>query len=237
MSTENDTPVVPLSTSGRYAHLYMPLITSLLISINGPILKHFSDPHNDSWDMFLLVAASALPTYYVASTLYPSNPPAPTPEQTVRFSREHEANRALVLATYGRWFGTPFNLQFLVMDFICSYGIGAAIGERPAGTKPRKSEFLVALMWVAGSAVVQMYIPPDMPQLVFLAMAVDRTVWRAAYVALVDDVIGALARPDLRTIRGKVTLVLVQAVTIVALVYWGLSTMKMWKVDRSAKAI
>jgi hypothetical protein len=92
-------------------------------------------------------------------------------------------------------------------------------------------------MWVAGSAVVQMYIPPDMPQLVFLAMAVDRTVWRAAYVALVDDIIGVLARPDLRTIRGKVTLVLVQAVTIVALVYWGLSTMKMWKVDRSAKAI
>jgi hypothetical protein len=235
MSTENDTPPVVQTSSGKYAHLYMPLITSLLISTNGPILKHFSDPNNDSWDMFLLVAASALPTYYIASTLYPANPPA---EESVRFSREHDANRALVLATYGRWFGTPFNLQFLVMDFLCSYAIGTAIGERPAGTKQRKSEFLVALLWVAASAVVQMYVPADMPKLVFLAIAFDRTVWRAAYVALVDDIIGVLARPNIRTIRGKVTLVGVQACTIVALVYWGLSTMKMWKMGRqSGKAI
>jgi hypothetical protein len=85
---------------------------------------------------------------------------------------------------------------------------------------------------------VQMYVPADMPKLVFLAIAFDRTVWRAAYVALVDDIIGVLARPNVRTIRGKVTLVGVQACTIVALVYWGLSTMKMWKAGpRSGKVI
>jgi hypothetical protein len=239
MNTGNDAPVAPPTASGKYAHLYMPLITTLLISINGPVNKHFSDPNrDDSADMMLLVAASAIPTYYIASQIYPANRPDPTFEERVRFSREHEANRALVLATYGRWFGTPFNLQFLFMDFICSYGIGALIGERPVGARQRKSEFLIALLWVAGSAVFQMLIPPGMPMLTFLAVAFDRTVYRAAYVALVDDIIGVLARPNIRSLRGKITLVLVQAFTITSLVYFALSTLAAWKMrNRAAKEI
>jgi predicted small integral membrane protein len=127
-----------------------------------------------------------------------------------------------VLATYGRLFGTPFNLQFLIADFMFSYIMGMAIGERPAGTRQRRSEFLVALLWVAGSGLLMSLAPPSMPTLSFWVGLVDRTVWRAAYLALVDDIIGVLARPNVRTLKGKVTLILVQSFTITSLVYFAL---------------
>ncbi|KAH7078632.1 hypothetical protein BKA63DRAFT_531481 [Paraphoma chrysanthemicola] len=178
----------------RYAHLYMPLITAFLIFINGPIVTRLTndDPRDTVW----ITAASALPTYFVASQLYPANRPDATPEEAVRFTRKNDAYRALVLATYGRLFGTPFNYQFLIGDFILSYVMGMAIGERPVGTRQRRSEFLVALLWVAGSWVVGSLVPPSMPTLSFLVGTFDRTIWRAAYLALVDDIVGLLSRPD-----------------------------------------
>jgi hypothetical protein len=201
----------------------MPLITAVLIFTNGPIVANFANPANDSpQNIIWLTAASALPTYFVASRFYPASRPDPTPEEAVRFTRKHDAYRALVLATYGRLFGTPFNLQFLIADFMFSYIMGMAIGERPAGTRQRRSEFLVALLWVAGSGLLMSLAPPSMPTLSFWVGLVDRTVWRAAYLALVDDIIGVLARPNVRTLKGKVTLILVQSFTITSLVYFAL---------------
>lgn len=42
----------------------------------------------------------------------------------------------------------------------------------------------------------------------------DMAMWRTVCIALVDDIIGVLARPNLKTWKGKVALVLAQAFTI-----------------------
>ncbi|OAK94534.1 hypothetical protein IQ06DRAFT_298541 [Phaeosphaeriaceae sp. SRC1lsM3a] len=240
MDTHQAAPPNPaIPASKKYAHLYMPVITASLIFTNREISKHILNPKNAyPMNAVLLVAASAIPTHYVASSLYEPNRPEPTPEQVVRFTRKHDAYRALVLATYGRLYGTPFNLRFVIADFMLSYAIGALIGERPAGTRQRRSEFLVALLWVIGSGAVPLLLPP-IPTLDFWTGAFDRTVWRAAYVALVDDIIGILAYPNVRTLRGRITLVLAQAFTITSLVYFALAWIRRYNEGyfRSAKVV
>jgi hypothetical protein len=218
----------------------MPIITATLIIVIGPELKRFfASSKKNAIRTLLLVVASTIPTYYTASTIYPANRPNATLVESVRFTRKHGAYRALVLATYGRIHGTPFNLQFLIADFICSYIIGFAIGERPAGTEQRRSAFFNALLWLIGSSVVQQLVPPSMPILAFLGLVVDRTIWRTAYVALVDDVIGLLAHPDVSTPRGKLTLVLAQSFTITSLVYIAMAWLRRLnsQQDQSAEAI
>lgn len=69
-------------------------------------------------------------------------------------------------------------------------------------------------------------VPPSMETMYFWLTMGDRAIWRAAYLALVDDVIGLLAYPNVRTVRGRVTLVLAQAFTITSLVWFGLSWIK-----------
>ena len=56
---------------------------------------------------------------------------------------------------------------------------------------------------------------------------VDRTLFRTAYVALVDDVLGVLTQPNVRTFKGKITLIATQAFLICAIglvfVAWAMS--------------
>jgi hypothetical protein len=103
---------------------------------------------------------------------------------------------------------------------MCSYAIGYAIGERPVGTRQRRSEFLMALVWLAASWVIMAISPLEIPLVFNVVVAVDRTIWRAAWLALVDDVVGTLVWPDVRRLRGRVTLVLAQSVTITGLVFF-----------------
>lgn len=219
----------PNSARARYAHLYFPVITAFLILTNGAIVAAFVNPTNDRpQDTLLLVAASALPTHLAASYFYPvtvNGSEAPPQEQS-RFTRKHDAYRALVLATYGRLFGTRFNPKFFLLDFLLSYVAGSAIGERPEGTRQRRSEFLIALLWLTGSSVVAALVPPSMPTLTFWVLVADKMVWQATYLALVDDVINVLARPNLRTFRGRATVILVQSFTITFLVFIALSWIK-----------
>ncbi|KAH5749767.1 hypothetical protein HBI17_107090 [Parastagonospora nodorum] len=198
-------PPVPdalLPALKRYAHLYMPLITAIVMAI-------ISAP--DRPTPWLLFATFALPTYLLASMIYPAN--REVPDHVVRFTRRHDAFRALVLFMYGRLFGTPFNLQFLIADYIASYVLGYAIGEKP---HKRHSEFLLALAWVGASALVLNYLLPGN----FWVTVADRAIWRAAWLALVDDVVGALERPDVRTAGGRARLVIVQAGVILGVVWW-----------------
>jgi hypothetical protein len=230
MNTHDGPSDVPLTASRKYVHLYMPIITTTLIMTNTPTIKHYLEANEDHpMAIFLLLVVSTTFTYYVASKIYPANRPDPTPEEAIRFTRKHDAYRALVLATYGRLYGTPFNLQFLIIDFIYSYAVGAVIGERPVGARQRRSEFFIALLWVAGSNVIQTLVPPTMPTLASWTLTFDRAVWRAAYVALVDDVVGVLAYPNVRTLRGKLTLVLVQAFTRIFLTWFAVSWIQRFK--------
>lgn len=183
----------------------MPLITALFIGTN-PIITAPGRP--TPW---LLVATFALPTYLLASTLYPAN--REIPSSVVRFTRRHDAFRAFVLFMYGRLFGTPFNLQFLIADYIASYVLGYAIGEKPV---KRHSEFLLAIFWVGASALVLNYLLPGN----FWVTVADRAIWRAAWLALVDDVVGSLERPDVRSAGGRLRLVLVQSGVILGVVWW-----------------
>jgi hypothetical protein len=210
----------------RYVHLYMPLITVALIITNSDIVAYLSSSSEDqpqNADGAFLVALSAIPTYLVASFLYPRNLPTPSQEESVRFTRKHDFYRAVVIASYGRLYGTPFNLQFVIADVACSYAMGAIIGERPTGARQRRSEFFVALLWLVGSGILCSVIPSSMGILLFLAGAFDRTVWRTAYVALVDDIVGVLSRPNVRTFSDKFTVVLLQSFTITSLVYFALA--------------
>lgn len=184
----------------------------------------FGAPLETTEANILFIFLSAIPTNWLGSFFYPTDRAEPTPEQAVRFSRKKDIYRAAILFTYRWLYGTPFNIQFFFADFMMSYGVGALIGERPAGTRQRRSEFGVALLWVAGSAVLMQFAPP---MLSFWITVADRAIWRSAYIALVDDVVGVLAKPNMKTWKGKVTLVLTQACTIVFLCWLLLS----WRRD------
>lgn len=217
-------PISAIPARKKYAHLYMPIITSLLIITNPTLLPNVTS--NSPQSNILLTAATAIPTYFFASKIYPSNRPTPTPQQAIRFTRKHDAYRALVLFMYGRLYGTPFNLQFLIADFMMSYAIGYAIGENPVGTPQRRSEFGVAVCWVAASHLIKTLFAKLGSSVAFWLLVADRAIWRAAWVALVDDVVGVLVWPDLRTFWGRVRVVLVQGVVIVGLVTLALATMR-----------
>jgi hypothetical protein len=198
----------------------MPLITVLLLMSNSKKLSHLTNPNQDQpINPMILTMFSAIPTYLASSKLYPANPPRPTPQQAIRFTRKHDAYRALVLAAYGPLYGTPFNLRFLIADFMLSYAVGHAIGERPAGTPQRRSEFGVALVWVAASWGLMAYVPPGISEVSYWLTVADRTIWRAAWLALVDDVVGTLVWPDVRRFRGRVGVVVAQSVMITGIVF------------------
>ena len=199
-------PPVPSYSAWRTAaHLYFPFITVALFMTCG-------SPVDAVPATIVCVILSALPTNWLASLFYPTDRPEPTPQQTIRFSRKSDIYRAAILFTYRWLFGTPFNLRFFIADFLAGYLISIVIAERPAGTKQRRSEFIVHATLVAINTAL-VYIAPS--GLAFVLMLLDRMVWRAAYIALVDDVIGVLTRPNLKTWKGKVVLVLTQALTIV----------------------
>lgn len=171
----------------------------------------FGSPFDTIQANVICIVLSAIPTNWLAAFFYPSDRPEPTPEQAVRFSRKSDIYRAAILFTYRWLFGTPFNLQFFLADFATGYLISNIIAERPAGTKQRRSEFTVHLLCVVINAVLLYFAPPFLSHMLNL---IDRMIWRAAYIALVDDVVGVLARPNLKTWKGKVVLVLTQTFTI-----------------------
>lgn len=181
-------------------------------------------PFDDVMSNIVFTWLSAIPTNWLASFFYPTDRSEPTPEEAVRFSRKGDMYRAVILFTY-RWiFGNPFNLQFFIADFMLSYGLGSLIGERPAGTKPRRSEFAAHLPWFLGSGIVIRFGPSF---LTWFAVVADRCIWRATYIALVDDIVGVMGRPHLKTWQGKLRLVLVQSFVIMLSCYLLLS----WKRD------
>lgn len=197
-------PALTYSAWRTAAHLYFPFITVALFMTCG-------SPVDTIPGTIVCILLSAIPTNWFASLFYPLDRPEPSPQQAIRFSRKSDIYRAAILFTYRWLFGTPFNLQFFIADFLTGYLISVAIAERPAGTKQRRSEFIVHVTLVAINAAL-MYIVPS--GLGFVLMFLDRMIWRAAYIALVDDVIGVLTRPRVKTWKGKVVLVLTQALTI-----------------------
>jgi hypothetical protein len=181
-------------------------------------------PFDDAKSNVIFTWLLAIPTNWLASFFYPTDRPEPTPEEAVRFSRKGDMYRAAVLFTY-RWiFGTPFSLPFFIADFMLSYGVGSLVGERPAGTKPRRSEFAAHLPWLLGNWIIMQFAPSF---LTWFAVVADQCIWRATYTALVDDIVGVMGRPDLSTWKGKLRLVLVQSLVIVFTCYLLLS----WKRD------
>ncbi|KAF9699118.1 hypothetical protein EKO04_003313 [Ascochyta lentis] len=212
-STPSSPHVSSYSVWRTSAHLYLPLVTVFLLITLGTSLGI----------NFLCIFLSAIPAYWLGSLLYPADRSEPTPEQAIRFTRKNDFYRAAVLVTYRWLFGRSFDLPILIADFFLSHGLGPLIGERPAGTKQRRSEFGVALLWMAGSGMLMQYAPSALSYWVTIA---DRTVWRAVYIALVDDVVGVLSRPNVKTWKGKVTLVLTQALTITFISWMLLSWMR-----------
>lgn len=212
----------------RYVHLYMPLIAVVLILTNGPILSTFVRSANTpGLNEFVFVAASAIPVYLIGSLFYPKDRAPPSPAEDMRFTRKSEWCRAAVLITYGRIYGTPFNLQFYIMDLVASYAADQLIDwNRPSYAPQRRSEFLVALLWVGGSWVAFGSVPKNMMTLYVLLGMVDRMLWRAAYLALVDDVVKVLSRPNVRSWTGTMVLILTQSFTITALVWVALAWVK-----------
>ncbi|KAJ8106360.1 hypothetical protein OPT61_g9588 [Boeremia exigua] len=186
------------------AHLYMPFVTMALLII-------LDSPYDTAVGNTLWVGLSAIPTNWLASLLYPTDRPEPTPAQAIRFSRKSGFYRAIVLYTFHWHFLMPNNLELFIKDYLMTLGIGWLIGERPAGTKQRRSEFGTHLLWVAGSALLMFLAPSFLP---FWQVLASRVIMKAAYVALVDDIVGLLARPNVKSWQGKIRLVLVQAFVI-----------------------
>ncbi|KAJ4383810.1 hypothetical protein N0V86_000653 [Didymella sp. IMI 355093] len=209
-STPEDKPAgssVPAPSYSRWrtaAHLYFPFVTVAMF-------QAFGAPFDTVSGNVICVFLSAIPTNWFASLFYPADRPEPTPEQAIRFSRKSDIYRAAILFTYRWFYGTPFNLGFFIADFITGYLISFAIAERPAGTKQRRSEFIVHLTLIFINEMLMRLVPSFLGNML---LSIDRMIWRAAYIALVDDVIGVLTRPNLKTWKGKVVLVLTQAFII-----------------------
>lgn len=229
----SDVPSLPereaqpaISAWRRYVHLYAPMIASIFaLSLSPAIHQALGLPTGTN--ILPITASFAIPTYLAASLFYPINQPEPTPEQSIRFTRKNDFYRAGVIATYGRLFDAPYNVTRFLMDVLLSYGADQVIGERAVGTKQRRSNFLVALTWIVGSRMVALCLAFDTPVLQRLVVMVDRTLFRTAYVALVDDVVGVLTQPNIRTFKGKITLIATQAFVICAIglvfVAWAMS--------------
>ena len=213
-------PVRPRARD-RYAHLYMPLITTFVILANRPIFRLLFNPSGRPFDAFLGILGASVLTFSIGTCVHK---PDTVPWDGVRFTRRHEAIRALVILSYGRWHGTPINLQFIIADWVLSNVVSQYLIGEPA--KQRRSEFLVALLYLVGSGIAFGATPGSWEIVYFFTGMVDRIVWRTAYLALVDDIVGVLWRPDVRTVRGRATLLLVQAFTISSLVYGVLSWMR-----------
>ena len=214
MSAGDKATASSLPSWRAYVHLYTPLITTGLLLLSGPFIDALNPTDNEPGYRLAVAILSAIPTYFVASRFYPIDRPDATPEQAVRFTRRNVIYRAAVLFTYRWLYGTRFDLSFFMADMTMSYAVDLVIRERPAGTQPRRSEFAVAALWTAASSALMSVAPPA---LFVLVGAVDRTMWRASYMALVDDVIGVLAHPNVKTFKGRVVLLCVQAFTIASL--------------------
>ena len=211
--TQSSPPPPSYSAWRTAAHLYFPFITVALLMLLGT-------PFNDAKSNVIYTWLMAIPTNWLASFFYPTDRPEPTPKEAVCFSKKGALYRVVVLFTY-RWLsGAPFELTFFT-DFMLSYGLSAS---GPAGTKPRRSEFAAHLPWWLGSWIVLRFAPSFWT---WLAYVVERSIWRETYIALVDDLVGVLGRPNLSTWQGKLRLVLVQAFVIMFSCYLLLS----WRRD------
>jgi hypothetical protein len=150
--SNDDAAKIPIPAWRRHVHLYAPIIGSIFAIMFSPTISQILRLPN-GLDRFAVVASFAIPTYLAASTFYPSNRPEPTPKQSIRFTRKNDLYRAAVLATYGRIFDEPSDVIPYLMDVLLNYGADQLVGERPTGTKQRRSEFLVALLWIIGSRI------------------------------------------------------------------------------------
>jgi len=229
---DSSNPSIPRPKArDRYAHLYMPLVTAFIILANPPIVRQLTNPSGRRYDALLCITAASVLTFAIGTYVHK---PDTVPWDGVRSTRRHEAIRAAVIFTYGRWYGTEINLQFLIADWVLSFVVAQYLIGEPA--KQRRSEFLVALVWLVGSGVVFRATPGDWEVTYFFTGMVDRILWRTAYIALVDDIVGVLSRPDVGTIRGRATLLLVQAFTITSLVWGALRMLRRTVEARAGRA-
>lgn len=194
----------PIPAWRAFAHLYFPALTIIFLTSSVP----------DPFSHRALLLASAIPTYCLASLVH-----KPRPRPTERFTRRSDLYRAAVLFTYGRLLGTPFDLLNFVLDFFATYGIGAIL-DQDEGAPPRRSEFFVHGLLTTASSMVFGFIPPSWTWTWIIMGSIDRAMFRAAYLALVDDVVKVLAYPQVGSKRGKAVVVGVQAVIIAVSVMW-----------------
>lgn len=188
-----------------FVHLYLPILTSIVLILFVP----------NPFAHRALLLASALPTYFLASLVY-----QPRLRPAVRFTRRSHLHRAAVLFTYGRLLGTPFRLENYIIDVVASYGIGYFL-DRPEGKPPRWSEFLVHALWTGASTVLFGLFPPLSLPWVIMG-AIDRTMYRAAYLALVDDLVRFLGYPypTIASKRGRAIVLGPQAAFIAVSILW-----------------
>ncbi|KAF2444492.1 hypothetical protein P171DRAFT_33551 [Karstenula rhodostoma CBS 690.94] len=197
-------PQPPAPAWRAFVHLYLPVLTStfLILFVANPFSHR------------ALLLASALPTYFLASLVY-----RPRPRPVERFTHRSDIHRAAVLFTYGRLLGTPFNLLNYILDMFASYSVGAVF-DQPEGAPPRRSEFFVQALLTIASTVLFRFVPPSWGLAWTVMGGIDRSMYRAAYLALVDDVVRVLGYPQVESKRGKATVVGVQAMFIAMSVMW-----------------
>ena len=115
--------------------------------------------------------------------------------------------------------GTPINLIYYGADLLSSFALSALL-DRPDGAAPRKSEFFTHALFAGVSGLVWGMIPPSLGIVKAAMGAVDRAMWRAAWMALVDDLVKVLAYPDTESKTGKALVVGIQALLILFSVLW-----------------
>ncbi|OAG11155.1 uncharacterized protein CC84DRAFT_1210830 [Paraphaeosphaeria sporulosa] len=187
-----------------FVHLYLPVITIAFLTLFLP----------NPFSHRALLLASALPTYFLASLVH-----QPRPGPAERFTRRSHIHHAIVLFTYGRLLGTPFNLFTYLEDLFASYSVRPIL-DRPEGAPPRPSEFFVQALWTTATTVAFGLVPPSWKWTWSIMGWTDRIMYRAAYLALVDDLVRVLGYPQVASKRGRALVVAVQAVFIAVSVMW-----------------
>lgn len=183
-----------------YIHLILPIAILILNRLT---------PH------VLLLIPVTIVTYLIGSFIYPKHrlPPSPWLPEARRFSDKWWVYRVAILQGYDIFMSPPgtLSLSTLLQNTgltYVTYNYFGLTGDMNDGRPPRHlwgSVFLKPALRVVASESLMYLLSRYVPAIAgfWPIRFIHSAFWREAMIALVDDVIGGLAYPDVRTKKGK----------------------------------
>lgn len=217
---EKEKPPPPPPGGYPFYRAYIHLILPIALCIFNSLATNF-----------ILLIPLAFLTYFIGSFIYPNHrlpPPEWSPEAR-RFSEKWWPYPVAIVQVYGYIWNlpSPLSLSNLVQNVGITYvglnyfGLLNNGDFRPSSRLWGSAFLMPALRAVAYDCLLYLllrYIP--IIGNFWLIRWASGALWRVAVIALVDDVIGGLAYPDVRTKKGKAKVITLQFFVFCYVSYW-----------------